>query len=79
MNTVPTGRSSGLQKHDAHPTYRVYLSSLQTAYNQLKAAGTYYQLILKWGLTNEELTAVDRRLIQSLSTPVRLHRGLPTQ
>ena len=37
-------------------------NAIQTAYNQLKAAGTYHQLILKWGLTNEELTAVDRRL-----------------
>ena len=37
-------------------------NAIQTAYNQLKAAGTYRQLILKWGLTNEELTAVDRRL-----------------
>ncbi|HLW00004.1 MAG TPA: ABC transporter substrate-binding protein [Ktedonobacterales bacterium] len=38
------------------------LSAIQTAYNQVKAAGTYHQLILKWGLTNEELTAIDRRL-----------------
>jgi len=37
-------------------------NAIQTAYNQLKAAGTYHQLILKWGLTNEELTAVDRRI-----------------
>ena len=37
-------------------------NAIQTAYNQLKAAGTYHQLILKWGLTSEELTAVDRRL-----------------
>jgi polar amino acid transport system substrate-binding protein len=37
-------------------------NAIQTAYNQLKAAGTYHQLILKWGLTNEQLTAVDRRL-----------------
>jgi polar amino acid transport system substrate-binding protein len=37
-------------------------NAIQTAYNQLKAAGIYQQLILKWGLTNEELTAVDRRL-----------------
>ncbi len=36
--------------------------AIQTAYNQVKAAGTYHQLILKWGLTNEELTAIDRRL-----------------
>jgi polar amino acid transport system substrate-binding protein len=37
-------------------------NAIQTTYNQLKATGTYHQLILKWGLTNEELTAVDRRL-----------------
>jgi polar amino acid transport system substrate-binding protein len=37
-------------------------NAIQTAYHQLKSAGTYHQLILKWGLTNEELTAVDRRL-----------------
>jgi len=30
-------------------------NAIQTAYNQVKAAGTYHQLILKWGLTNEEL------------------------
>ncbi|MBA2681962.1 MAG: transporter substrate-binding domain-containing protein [Ktedonobacteraceae bacterium] len=28
---------------------------------QVKAAGTYRQLILKWGLANEELAVVDRR------------------
>jgi polar amino acid transport system substrate-binding protein len=37
-------------------------NAIQTAYKQLKAAGTYHQLVLKWGLTNEELTAIDRRL-----------------
>ena len=37
------------------------LSAIQTAYNQLKSAGTYHQLILKWGLAKEELAAVDRR------------------
>ncbi len=37
-------------------------NAIQTAYKQLKAAGTYHQLILKWGLANEELAAVDRRL-----------------
>jgi polar amino acid transport system substrate-binding protein len=37
-------------------------NAIQTAYNQLKAAGTYHQFILKWGLTSEELTAVERRL-----------------
>jgi polar amino acid transport system substrate-binding protein len=38
------------------------LNAIQTALSQLKAAGTYHQLILKWGLTNEALSAVDRRL-----------------
>ncbi|HLL79735.1 MAG TPA: ABC transporter substrate-binding protein [Ktedonobacteraceae bacterium] len=37
-------------------------TAIQTAFNQLKANGTYHALILKWGLTNEELTSViDRR------------------
>jgi polar amino acid transport system substrate-binding protein len=38
-------------------------NAVQTAYNQLKADGTYHKLILKWGLTNEELTAIDRRVV----------------
>ncbi len=37
-------------------------NAVQTAYNDLKAAGTYQQLILKWGLTSEKLAMVDRRL-----------------
>ncbi len=37
-------------------------NAIQTAYNQLKTAGTYQQLILKWGLANEQLATVDRRL-----------------
>jgi polar amino acid transport system substrate-binding protein len=38
------------------------LNAVQTAFNQLKASGTYHNLILKWGLTDEELTSVvDRR------------------
>jgi polar amino acid transport system substrate-binding protein len=41
------------------------LNAVQTAYNQLKADGTYHKLILKWGLTNEELTAVDRRVVSA--------------
>ena len=36
-------------------------NAVQTAYNQVKAAGTYHQLILKWGLANEELAVVQRR------------------
>jgi polar amino acid transport system substrate-binding protein len=39
------------------------LSAVQTAFNQLKAHGTYHSLILKWGLTNEEITLIDRRTI----------------
>jgi polar amino acid transport system substrate-binding protein len=39
------------------------LNAIQTAFNQVKAAGTYHQLILKWGLANEELTSADRRLL----------------
>lgn len=38
------------------------LHAIQTAYDQLKTAGTYHQLILKWGMTNGELTAANRRL-----------------
>jgi len=38
------------------------LNAIQTAYNQLKAAGTYQQLILKWGLANEQLSAADHHL-----------------
>jgi polar amino acid transport system substrate-binding protein len=37
-------------------------NAVQAAYNAVKADGTYHQLILKWGLTNEELTAVDPRV-----------------
>ena len=38
-------------------------NAVQTAYNQLKADGTYHKLILKWGLISEELTAIDRRVV----------------
>src|SRR6266581_194891 len=38
-------------------------NAVQTAYNQLKADGTYHRLILKWGLISEELTAIDRRVV----------------
>lgn len=37
------------------------LKAIQTAYNQLKTAGTYHQLIVKWGIANGELTLIDRR------------------
>src|SRR5205807_4590581 len=36
--------------------------AIQTAFNQLKADGTYHKLILKWGLTNEEVTMLDRQI-----------------
>lgn len=49
LSTGPEGIA--VRKNDA-----AMLNALQTAYNQLKANGTYHQLILKWGLTNEELT-----------------------
>jgi polar amino acid transport system substrate-binding protein len=38
------------------------LDAIQTAFKQVKQDGIYHQLILKWGLTNEELTAVDPRV-----------------
>jgi len=38
-------------------------NAVQTAFNKVKSDGTYHQLILKWGLTNEEITMVDRRVI----------------
>ncbi len=37
-------------------------NAVQTAFNTLKSDGTYHSLILKWGLTNEELTAVEPRV-----------------
>ena len=37
-------------------------NAVQAAFNAVKADGTYHQLILKWGLTDEELTAVDPRV-----------------
>ena len=38
-------------------------NAIQTAFNQLKADGTYHSLILKWGLTSEEITMIDRRTL----------------
>ena len=34
---------------------------IQAAYKQVKVAGTYHQLVLKCGLSHEELTVGDRR------------------
>lgn len=38
-------------------------NAIQTAFNQLKADGTYHSLILKWGLTSGEISLLDRRTI----------------
>ena len=38
-------------------------NAIQAAFNAVKADGTYHKLILKWGLTNEEITLIDRRII----------------
>jgi polar amino acid transport system substrate-binding protein len=38
-------------------------NAIQTAFNQLKANGTYHNLILKWGLTSGEISLIDRRTI----------------
>jgi serine/threonine protein kinase len=35
--------------------------AVKAAFDQIKANGTYHSLILKWGLTNEEISMVDRR------------------
>src|ERR1051326_3236603 len=53
----PAPEGIAVRKNDA-----ALFSAIQTAYQQVKAAGTYHQLLLKWGLTDEELTAVARRL-----------------
>jgi polar amino acid transport system substrate-binding protein len=34
-------------------------NAIQTAFNQLKADGTYHKIVLRWGVTSEELTAID--------------------
>jgi len=36
-------------------------TAVKTAFDQLKAGGTYRTLIQKWGLTNEAITLIDRR------------------
>jgi len=35
-------------------------NAVQTAFNELKASGAYHTLIQKWGLTDEEITLIDR-------------------
>jgi polar amino acid transport system substrate-binding protein len=38
-------------------------NAMQTAFKELKADGTYKNLINKWGLADEEITMIDRRVI----------------
>ncbi len=38
-------------------------NAIQTAFNQLKADGTYHSIILKWGLTSGEISLLDRRTL----------------
>src|SRR2546425_3386381 len=38
-------------------------NAIQTVFNRLKADGTYHSIILKWGLTSEEISLIDRRTI----------------
>jgi polar amino acid transport system substrate-binding protein len=35
-------------------------NAVQSAFNELKASGAYHALIQKWGLTDEEITLIDR-------------------
>jgi hypothetical protein len=37
------------------------LQAIQAAFKQVKAARTYHQLVIKWGITNGEITLIDRR------------------
>jgi polar amino acid transport system substrate-binding protein len=37
------------------------LQAIQAAFKQVKTAGTYHQLIVKWGIANGEITLIDRR------------------
>ncbi len=37
-------------------------NAVKAAFDQTKANGTYHSLILKWGLTNEEISMVDKRI-----------------
>jgi polar amino acid transport system substrate-binding protein len=39
------------------------LNAVQAAFKSVKDDGTYHKLILKWGLTNEEITLIDRRAV----------------
>ena len=38
-------------------------NAIQTAFNQLKASGAYHNIIVKWGMTSEEISLIDRRTI----------------
>lgn len=53
---APTQEGIAVRKNDAE-----MLTAIQTAYKQVKTAGTYHQLVLKWGLAHEELAVADRR------------------
>lgn len=37
------------------------LNAVQSAFNSLKADGSYHKIILQWGLTSGEITMIDRR------------------
>jgi polar amino acid transport system substrate-binding protein len=39
------------------------LNAVKTAFDQLKAEGTYHKIIEQWGLTNEAITLLDRRAV----------------
>jgi polar amino acid transport system substrate-binding protein len=53
---APSPQGIAVRKNDTE-----MLTAIQAAYKQVKTAGTYHQLVLKWGLANAELTVVDRR------------------
>ena len=56
--SVVNAAPEGIVVRKGDPTM---FNAIQTAFNQLKANGTYHSLILKWGLTSEELSLIDRR------------------
>ena len=47
---APAPEGIAVRKNDSS-----MFTAIQTAYMQVKAAGTYHQLLLKWGLASEEL------------------------
>ena len=42
-------------------------NAIQTAFNQLKADGTYTSIINKWGLTTGAISVIDRRTTYALA------------